>query len=60
MIGSVPINLIGPLTWEEVKMNNLARSVKTFSQMVSLLLGEDFIRPIEKVMKEYPYSIYHY
>jgi hypothetical protein len=41
-------------------MNNLTRSVKTFSQMVSLLLGEDFIRPIEKVMKEYPYSIYHY
>jgi hypothetical protein len=41
-------------------MNNLTKSVKAFSQVVGLLFDEDFIRPIEKVILEYPYSIYQY
>ena len=41
-------------------MNNLTKSMETLNQVVSLLLGEDFIRPLEKVMTEYPYSIYQY
>jgi hypothetical protein len=41
-------------------MNNLTKSAKTLSQMISLLLGEDFIRPIEKVMVDYPFAAYVY
>jgi hypothetical protein len=41
-------------------MNNMAKSAKALSQVVSLLLGEDFVRPIEKVMVDYPFAVYVY
>ena len=41
-------------------MNNMTKSAKALSQMINLLLGEDFVRPIEKVMVDYPFAVYVY
>jgi hypothetical protein len=40
-------------------MNNLTKSGKALSQMIDLLLGVNFTRPIEKEMEKDPYINYH-
>jgi len=39
-------------------MNNLTKSGKILSQMIDLLLGVNFTRPIEKEMEKDPYINY--
>jgi hypothetical protein len=40
-------------------MNNLTKSGKILSQMINLLLGVNFTRPIEKEMGKNPYTNYN-
>jgi hypothetical protein len=41
-------------------MNNLTKSLKTLGEVANLLVGNNFSRPIEKVMAERPYFPYQY
>ena len=40
-------------------MNDLTKSGKALSQMIDLLLGANFTRPIEKEMEKDPYTNYN-
>jgi hypothetical protein len=45
---------------EQIMDNKLIKSGKVLSQVVDLLLGNNFIRPIEKEMIKDPHSYYWY